>query len=166
LTPDKVSRQLLDRAEAEARATAAKAQLELAEKQVQQAKGKLQEAQSAPKQVRVRENDLQSARSQKDQQSAALRQAELNLSYTKLYAPESGYITKKSVDPGNFVQPGQVLMGWFQTGFGLQLISRKRNWSTCVPGNRPRSRLTPTRNSSSVATSIAFRAVPARGLVC
>jgi membrane fusion protein (multidrug efflux system) len=61
-------------------------------------------------QVRVRENDLQSASSQKEQQSAAVQQAELNLSYTKIYAPESGYITKKSVEPGNFVQPGQVLM--------------------------------------------------------
>jgi membrane fusion protein (multidrug efflux system) len=119
---DEVSRQLLDRAETEARATAAnldaarqevaaaKAQLELTEKQVQQAHGKLQEAQSAPEQVRVRENDLQSASSQKEQQSAAVQQAELNLSYTKIYAPESGYITKKSVEPGNFVQPGQVLM--------------------------------------------------------
>lgn len=119
---DEVSRQLLDRAETDARATAAnldaarqevaaaKAQLELAEKQVQQAHGKLQEARSAPMQVRVRENDLQSASSQKEQQSAAVQQAELNLSYTKIYAPESGYITKKSVEPGNFVQPGQVLM--------------------------------------------------------
>lgn len=119
---DEVSRQLLDRAETEARATsanfdaarqevaAAKAQLELAEKQVQQAKGRLLEAQSAPEQVQVRKSDLQSASSQKDQQNAAVQQAELNLSYTKIYAPDSGYITKKSVEPGNFVQTGQVLM--------------------------------------------------------
>lgn len=119
---DEVSRQLLDRAETEARATAAnldaarqevaaaKAQLELAEKQVQQAKGRLLEAQSAPEQVQVRKSDMQSAGSQKEQQNAAVQQAELNLSYTKIYAPESGYITKKSVEPGNFVQPGQVLM--------------------------------------------------------
>jgi membrane fusion protein (multidrug efflux system) len=119
---DEVSRQLLDRAETEARATAAnlngarqevaaaKAQLELAEKQVQQAKGRLLEAQSAPVQVQVRRSDLQSAGAQKDQQNAAMRQAELNLSYTKIYASDSGFITKKSVEPGNFVQPGQVLM--------------------------------------------------------
>jgi membrane fusion protein (multidrug efflux system) len=119
---DEVSRQLLDRAETEARATAAnldaarqevaaaKAQLELAEKQVQQAKGRLLEAQSAPVQVQVRKSDLQSASSQKDQQGAEVQQAELNLSYTKIYAPDSGYITKKSVEPGNFVQPGQILM--------------------------------------------------------
>lgn len=141
---DEVSRQLLDRAETEARATAAnleaahqevaaaKAQLELAEKQVQQAKGRLLEAQSAPEQVQVRKSDLQSASSQKDQQNAAVQQAELNLSYTKIYAPESGYITKKSVEPGNFVQPGQVLMAlvsdrlWVTANFKETQLDRMR----------------------------------------
>jgi len=141
---DEVSRQLLDRAETAARASAANldaarqevaaasAQLELVEKQVQQAKGKLQEAQSAPMQVRVRESDLKSASSQKEQQGAAVRQAELNLSYTKIFAPESGYITKKSVEPGNFVQPGQVLMAlvsdrlWVTANFKETQLERMR----------------------------------------
>jgi membrane fusion protein (multidrug efflux system) len=42
---------------------------------------------------------------------AALRLAALNQSYTKIYANESGFITRKSVEPGNFVATGQVLMG-------------------------------------------------------
>jgi membrane fusion protein (multidrug efflux system) len=58
----------------------------------------------------VRQSDLQSAKAQQEQQNAAVRQAELDLSYTKIYAPDSGYITKKSVEPGNFVQTGQALM--------------------------------------------------------
>jgi membrane fusion protein, multidrug efflux system len=133
---DEVSRQLLDRAETDARAAAAnleaarqvvaasKAQLEqakagykasqanlsLAEKQVRQAEGRLQEARTAPEQIRGRQADLQSAKAQKEQQNAALRQAELNLSYTKIFAPDSGYITKKMVEPGNFVQTGQALL--------------------------------------------------------
>ena len=41
---------------------------------------------------------------------AILKTAELNRSYTKLYAPSSGQITRKSVQPGNQVQPGQPLM--------------------------------------------------------
>lgn len=40
----------------------------------------------------------------------ALDQDELNLSYTKLTAPENGRITKKSVEPGAFVQVGQTLL--------------------------------------------------------
>ena len=133
---DEVSRQLLDRAETDARASsanleaarqlvaAAKAQLghakagysasaaslSLAEKQVRQAQGRVEEAQTAPQQVRVRQSDLQSAKAQQEQQNAAVRQAELDLSYTKIYAPDSGYITKKSVEPGNFVQAGQPLL--------------------------------------------------------
>jgi membrane fusion protein (multidrug efflux system) len=38
-----------------------------------------------------------------------VRQAELDLSYTKLYAPAAGRITRKSVEPGNYVQVGQTL---------------------------------------------------------
>ena len=33
-----------------------------------------------------------------------MNQAELGLSYTRVYASESGYVTKKSVEPGNLVQ--------------------------------------------------------------
>ena len=39
----------------------------------------------------------------------ALQQDELNLSYTKIIAPESGRITRKSVEPGAYVQAGQQL---------------------------------------------------------
>jgi len=41
--------------------------------------------------------------------AAAVRQAELDLSYTKIYAPQSGRITRKSVEPGAYVQVGQTL---------------------------------------------------------
>jgi membrane fusion protein (multidrug efflux system) len=34
----------------------------------------------------------------------------LNLSFTRIYAPENGTVTRKSVEPGNFVQVGQALM--------------------------------------------------------
>jgi membrane fusion protein, multidrug efflux system len=133
---DEISRQLLDRAETDDRAAtanleaarqvvaASRAQLEqgkagykasqanlnLAEKQVRQAEGRLQEARTAPEQIRVRQADLHSVTAQKEQQYAALKQAGLNLSYTKIFAPDSGYITKKMVEPGNFVQTGQALM--------------------------------------------------------
>jgi membrane fusion protein (multidrug efflux system) len=40
---------------------------------------------------------------------AAMQQAELNLSYTKIFAPEDGRVTKKAVEPGDYVQVGQDL---------------------------------------------------------
>ena len=39
-----------------------------------------------------------------------LRQAELNLDYTRITAPAAGYITRKSVQTGNQVKDGQPLM--------------------------------------------------------
>lgn len=133
---DEVSRQLLDRAETEARALAAEleaarqtvnqsqaqlahdqaalasaeAALRQAEALVRQAEGRLQEAQSQPAQVRLRQAGLKESQGEIERMRAALAQAELNLSYTKIFAPDSGYITRKSVQTGNIVQPGQVLM--------------------------------------------------------
>lgn len=133
---DEVSKQMLDRADTDARTTAANADaarqsvagakaqlaqvraarattlatLRQTEQQVQQAEGRVKEAQSAPQQIRVRESDVQAVHAQTEQQQAAVRQAELNLSYTRIVAPDSGYITRKSVQPGNYVQAGQALM--------------------------------------------------------
>jgi membrane fusion protein (multidrug efflux system) len=39
-----------------------------------------------------------------------LRQAELNLGYTRVIAPSAGYVTRKSVQTGNQVSTGQPLM--------------------------------------------------------
>lgn len=44
------------------------------------------------------------------QKEAQLAQAKLNLSYTKIYAPSDGYVTKKNIETGNYVQPGQPLL--------------------------------------------------------
>ena len=40
---------------------------------------------------------------------AQLAQARLNLSYTKIYAPQDGNISSRSVEAGNYVQVGQAL---------------------------------------------------------
>jgi membrane fusion protein, multidrug efflux system len=133
---DEVSRQMLDRAQTDARAAAAnreaarqlvtaaeaqlaqaraarlstQASLRIAEKQVAQAEGRLKEAQAGPQQVHVRESDVRGLRAQVEQQKAAVEQSQLSLSYTRIVAPDSGFVTRKSVQPGNFVQPGQALM--------------------------------------------------------
>jgi membrane fusion protein, multidrug efflux system len=40
---------------------------------------------------------------------ATLDQAKLNLSYTKIYAASAGTVASRTVQVGNFVQPGQTL---------------------------------------------------------
>jgi membrane fusion protein, multidrug efflux system len=49
------------------------------------------------------------------QAGAALRQARLNLSYTRIVAPESGSIAEKLAERGNYVVPGQRLMSLVPT---------------------------------------------------
>jgi membrane fusion protein (multidrug efflux system) len=44
------------------------------------------------------------------QREASLDTARLNFGYTKIIAPVDGYVTKKSVEIGNQIQPGQPLM--------------------------------------------------------
>ncbi|GBD98279.1 putative multidrug resistance protein EmrK [bacterium BMS3Abin07] len=41
---------------------------------------------------------------------ASLKLARISLSYTRICAPSDGYVTKKAVESGNQVQPGQPLM--------------------------------------------------------
>ncbi len=68
-------------------------------------------------QVKAAEEQLRSAESQKLTQVSTIKQkeatatlAELNYQYTKIYAPVDGYVTKKSAQIGNQIQPGQPLM--------------------------------------------------------
>ena len=49
------------------------------------------------------------AAAEEKQADSLVQQAELQLSYTKIYAAFDGRVTRKSVEPGNYVQPGQTL---------------------------------------------------------
>ena len=44
------------------------------------------------------------------QRQAQLDEAKLQLSYTRIYAPQDGFITKKSIEPGVNIQAGQPLL--------------------------------------------------------
>jgi membrane fusion protein (multidrug efflux system) len=63
---------------------------------------------------------------------AALEQAELNLSYTKITAPEDGRTTNKTVEVGTYVQPGQTLFSlvprdvWVTANFKETQITEMR----------------------------------------
>jgi len=49
------------------------------------------------------------AKADTEADEAAVEAAELNLTYTKINAPEDGRVTKKAVEPGDYVQVGQNL---------------------------------------------------------
>jgi membrane fusion protein (multidrug efflux system) len=111
---DEVSRQQYDAAVAgatAARATldSAKAMVANAESRAAQAKAQAASAHTVPEQVRVTKARATAATAQVQRAQAALSQAELNLQYTKILAPVSGILSKRNVEPGQVVQPGQPL---------------------------------------------------------
>jgi membrane fusion protein (multidrug efflux system) len=64
----------------------------------------------APQQVSDARAKSDSATGHSDQARADLHTAQLNLSYTKIYAPVSGVICRKTVELGHRIQPGQSLL--------------------------------------------------------
>jgi membrane fusion protein (multidrug efflux system) len=78
--------------------------------QVNEALGRLAQANSAPQQVAVSQAQAASAGANLQELQAGVDQAELELSYTKIYAPESGRVTRKAVEVGALVQVGQPLL--------------------------------------------------------
>jgi membrane fusion protein (multidrug efflux system) len=76
----------------------------------QEAEAALANARSQRQQVKVRQAQVDAARSRVGQALANLRQAELNLEYTTIKAPVGGRVTKKTVEIGQVIQPGQPLL--------------------------------------------------------
>jgi len=93
-----------------ATAQRAETQVGAARAQVNEALGKLEQANTAPQQVAVSEAQVSSAGANLEQLQAAVDEAELQLSYAKIYAPETGRVTRKSVEVGALVQVGQPLL--------------------------------------------------------
>ncbi len=55
-------------------------------------------------------DNVRQAKAQVEARQSQLAQSRLLLSYTRIYAPDDGYVTKKNIEPGAFVQVGQSLM--------------------------------------------------------
>ena len=89
-----------------AAAKSAQATLNAAEKKVVSDEALVSEAQA---QVDAYAGLVQSVNAQIHESDANLATANLNQSYTRILAPESGWVTEKSVVPGEYVQAGQSL---------------------------------------------------------
>jgi membrane fusion protein, multidrug efflux system len=101
-------------AEAEAGVPVAESQLAQAMAAERQAGAALQTARTAPEQVAQTRARAEAAQAQVKQSQAALAQAELNLQYTVVKAPVSGIVSKKDLNAGQVVQPGQPLLAVVQ----------------------------------------------------
>ena len=90
--------------------TSAEQKIAQARSLVVERQAQIEAAGTAPQQVADAGDKVQSATGRQEQAAADVHTAQLNLSYTKIYAPISGIIGRKTVEMGHRVQPGQGLM--------------------------------------------------------
>ena len=107
--------------DARASAAAAADAVRVSRQQEASADAAVKYAQTGPQQVAAQSARARQAEAQVQQAQAQLDQAELNLSYTRILAPEDGIITRKSVEVNQNVSGGQNL---------LTLVSLKDIWVT------------------------------------
>ena len=88
----------------------AKTQTAAAEHQLGRSEAELKESEAQLKQVPIREAQYQSALAAVERTRATEEEAALQLSYTHVVAPVSGQVTQRTVEVGQYVSPGQLLL--------------------------------------------------------
>jgi membrane fusion protein, multidrug efflux system len=110
-----------------ATAKSAQATLDAADKKVRSDEAQVDEARA---QVDAYSGLVQAVTAQIHESDANLATAKLNQSYTQIVAPESGWVTQKSVEPGEYVQAGQNMFAlvpkdvWVTANFKEDQIRR------------------------------------------
>ena len=141
IDPRAIARQQLDTSSATAKASSAR--LDAARQAVAGGRAQLEAARAK---IEAGDAGVQQA-------DADIRNAELQLSYTSIGAPFAGRVTKRTVQPGNYVSPGQALMA----------VVPDILW---VTANFKETQLTDMRRGQAVQISVdAFPDVPLRGHV-
>ncbi len=124
-----ISPQQLDHATTAERMAAA--QFEAAQSKVTTQQSMLRKAEAA---INSADDNVRQAKAQVAARLSMLEQAGLNLSYTRIYAPNDGYVTKKSVEPGAFIQVGQSLMAIVSTDVWVTANFKETQLTHIRPG--------------------------------
>jgi len=114
IAKDEISHQQYDAAvaandSAKAQVDAATSAIASAESHAAQSQAQAEAARTVPEQLKVTRARAGAASAEVQRAISALAQAELNLKYTKIIAPVTGVLSKRSVEPGQTVQAGQPL---------------------------------------------------------
>jgi membrane fusion protein (multidrug efflux system) len=114
IAKDEISHQQYDASvaannSAKANVDAATSAIASAESREAQTQAQAASARTVPEQLKVTRARAGAATAEVQRAASALAQAELNLQYTKITAPVTGVLSKRSVEPGQTVQAGQPL---------------------------------------------------------
>jgi membrane fusion protein, multidrug efflux system len=111
---------------------AATAALRQAQAQVALAQAQVAVAEPAPQRIGQADTEVSQLKGQVEQAQAKLDQANLNLEWTVVRAPQDGWITKRNVEVGNYVTPGQQIFSivspdvWVTANFKETQLDRIR----------------------------------------
>jgi membrane fusion protein, multidrug efflux system len=110
----------------------ASAALRATDAQVEQAQAAVRQAELVPQFIAEAEAHVRQLQAQVALVQAQLDQAALNLSWTRIVAPQDGWITKRNVEQGNYVQAGQSIFSivtpdiWITANFKESQLARMR----------------------------------------
>ncbi|WP_294535424.1 HlyD family secretion protein [uncultured Rhodoblastus sp.] len=111
---------------------AAKAALQLAQAQAALAEAQVAQNSPVPQRIGEVEKMVGQLQGQVEQARARLAQADLNLDWTVVRAPQDGWVTKRNVELGNIVAPGQQILSlvgperWVTANFKESQLDRMR----------------------------------------
>ena len=156
VSPNAVTRQSVDHANAAAASSAAK--VDAGKHAVLAAQAQLVAARA----------QLEAAQATVDQSEIQVENAELQLSYTKIKAPVAGRVTKRSAEVGNYVTPGQNMLSivpedvWVTANFKeTQLADMRQGQKVDIHVDAfPRTRFAGHVDSFQTGTGSAFSVLP------
>jgi membrane fusion protein (multidrug efflux system) len=124
-------------AQAEAEVAAQEVALTQARRQLEMSEAARAEARSRRREVSIRGAEAASVEAQEAEARATLREAELNLEYATITAPVAGRVTRRTVEVGQTVQPGQPLLAIVDAASVWVIANYKETQLTHVrPGQR------------------------------
>ena len=115
---------------------ASTAGLKNAQGQLDQAQGQLRQAQLVAQNIAQAKARVEELEGQEKQAQGQFDQAEINLGYTRVVAPQSGWITRRNVEKGDYLQAGGQILAivlpqvWVTANYKETEITRMR------PGQR------------------------------
>ena len=108
------------------------ASLKTAQGQVQAAQAQVDMANLIPQDIEQADAQLKQLEGQVLEMRAKLATAEVNLSFTRVTAPQDGWVTRRNVEQGNYLQPGMQIMAlvtpdiWVTANFKENQLARMR----------------------------------------
>ena len=153
---------------AQKKAATAQAQVVEAQSRVLQAQGVIQTAQTAPQQIASAQAQVKTAQAMVTEAQAELTAAQQQLSYTTITARVAGRVTRKSVQPGQYVEAGQTICAivepnvWVTANFKETQLTHMHQgqlvdiWVDAYPGRSFRGRVA----SIQAGTGARFSLMP------